>query len=377
MFFYYRRNEPNFYRGFDQVKIKIKITTEIQRFVPNGNGELFDYSHVIFGKDLWVAKSTYTQNIDLRDCHFEGDVVLKLFSFHGIVDFSNSRFSKQSNLIIESGTFESHVIFESCNFHNSVYINNIIFNGNFNWYKSIFNSGLIIKSSGSKSGSHINFEQSQFNSYLDIASIPPKQELIFYRATFKQSVDILVAKIQKESQKFSFKYKDIYDFRSNIEFSSSSENLSESFRRIKQSYLSSGNRFEALNFHSLEHLCQLKSLSNKTILDRDKLTLYFNLITSNFGTDWARALYVIIIYSIISFTGFMGTLSMLEPDKFQNQANTQLFSYFIDFINPIPLKFEPFDINLGFMSIILFLNKAIIASLIYQFVQAFRKFGRI
>ncbi len=124
----------------------------------------------------------------------------------------------------------------------------------------------------------------------------------------------------------------------------------------------------------------LKS-NNKNFSDR--IVLFFNKITSNHGHDWTLSLLCIFIFNVISFSILLRSLDFTIDISIYGIINYfKLLSYFFTYLNPIHrsdfLSSCGFEVNKwgATTELIDSLSKLINAYLIYQFIQAFRKFGK-
>lgn len=122
------------------------------------------------------------------------------------------------------------------------------------------------------------------------------------------------------------------------------------------------------------------------------LTLCLNKVTNNHGKSWQRALFWLLFVIVSSYYTYC-RLSGIELGNIYNSNHVEQFykisSYIGDFLNPIPKERDTFDSfydgdasikvperNLAQARFFALLSKIIIAYFVYQFIQAFRRFGR-
>ncbi len=168
------------------------------------------------------------------------------------------------------------------------------------------------------------------------------------------------------------------------------------YEQLKASYKKQGNTTEALIFLAKELNQHYKNLFWERDF-RDKLNLFFHKHTSNFGTDWVRALLVFVGVSILLYTILLLSTKQVSWPWLVNSFQTpkywnEYISHYFEFINPTTnllnkwsyiyylesLDPQSTKVSLpAFTSFWLYLSKFIMVTLLYQFVQAFRKFGKV
>ena len=123
-------------------------------------------------------------------------------------------------------------------------------------------------------------------------------------------------------------------------------------------------------------------LADKSIPKGDKVSLWINKCFSKFGESWSRALWVIMLLSIVLtvlMLGFGSTRFGFNPSG-EFMGVRQFVTVLLDSINvfSIPLfsdTIEKYGLNV-FGQILYFFIKIVVAYGTYQFVMAFRKYGR-
>lgn len=151
--------------------------------------------------------------------------------------------------------------------------------------------------------------------------------------------------------------------------------------QIKKVYQNMGDSVTSSDYQTEELNTYMKTLK----FGFEKFNLCLNRISNNHGQSWQRAFFLIIIFNTIFFTiycfslGFQFEINLTGKNYFWNNA-----SYFLEFINPIRkndflpkalINKSEFEIN----SKSIFIDsiaKLINAYLIYQFVAAFRRYGK-
>jgi hypothetical protein len=98
----------------------------------------------------------------------------------------------------------------------------------------------------------------------------------------------------------------------------------------------------------------------------DRITLWFNNWTNDFGLNWWKPLLILLVLTLLFYLLLLWSLDMpiLNSDHWQ---------YIIQFLNPI----HKFDWVIGFLpNLINVIFKVFEGLLIYQIIQAFRKYTR-
>ncbi len=153
--------------------------------------------------------------------------------------------------------------------------------------------------------------------------------------------------------------------------------------QIKKVYQNLGDNLTA-NLYQSEELNTYKStLKNGW----EKTNLWLNKHTNNHGQRWDRPLALLMIFNILFYTLFCFSLGFEVNIKSPENVSTFLrnSSYFFEFLNPfrksdfIPNQLITISDKNPIPSITVFIDsvsKIISAYLLYQFIAAFRKFGK-
>ena len=157
------------------------------------------------------------------------------------------------------------------------------------------------------------------------------------------------------------------------------------FEQLKTVYLRQGNNTKSLVFHARQ-LNAYYSLLSWSESFWDKLTLAFNKYSTDFGTKWYRGIEFLIYTTLpLYFLLLISTSHIRIFDwTFSDLSISKVTSNYLTFLTPttnITTKWEfLYDLEGGSLSgdvqFILFVSKFYIVSVIYQIIQAFRKFGK-
>ncbi|KYG77372.1 hypothetical protein AWW68_00975 [Roseivirga spongicola] len=158
------------------------------------------------------------------------------------------------------------------------------------------------------------------------------------------------------------------------------------FEQVKTIYNRQGNKTESIIYQAKELNAHYTILNwNKNFWD--KLTLWFNKNTTNFGTSWTRGFLALLVTTIPLFVLLLwSTKGVVAVWPWQmNSEDFGLYAtQYFDFINPTSYIWKRWDfiyeleggeVRWGVKLLLLF-SKVLIVTIIYQIIQAFRKFGR-
>jgi len=144
------------------------------------------------------------------------------------------------------------------------------------------------------------------------------------------------------------------------------------------------NDWHTSNLYALQEIEAYRSLlrtKEKTL--NDKIVLSLNRITSKHGTSWIKAMKCILLFNIVAYASLLGSLNFTFELSIQGvETYLKLLAYSFTFLNPIHRP--DFLSTSGFPNIkwgprtevIDGISRLVNAYLIYQFIQAFRKFGK-
>lgn len=319
-----------------------------------------------FEKDVIFTNCTFNKNVDFRECDFRERVSFKKSVFKDKTRFHLAVFDKSASF--ENTTFESLVDFYCADFMDTQiffltdFLDITIFS-NVSFHRQI---QFLYNKVGEKS--FVSFENAVFQESLDIS-----------RSNFWCQLQVwgLSTTVVPQEQW-------LYE-TDNIEESEIDTNyfalmrIRESYRRIKQELRSEGNNIEALKFHKYEmniYRLEIKNRQSKNLIE-DRITLWFNRLSNNFGFSWSRALLFTLITTFIFYTLFLFSISdhLIFDVSLNSIGNT--LKYFIQFLNITSWDYEPFGVSEYIWGyIILYIGRLFIGYGYYQVIQAFRKYGK-
>lgn len=146
----------------------------------------------------------------------------------------------------------------------------------------------------------------------------------------------------------------------------------ETFLQLRKSLESTGNYFEAQKLEAISKDSLRKISSLPTY---DKLILYLNNVSNNHGLSIERPFIWLLIFSVIFYILYLTSIDrFFVCTEFDWNLVGYYFS-FIDITHRTDFLVSKGELN-GFSLIIDYLNKVVIGFLIYQFISAFRKYGK-
>jgi hypothetical protein len=157
------------------------------------------------------------------------------------------------------------------------------------------------------------------------------------------------------------------------------------YSQYKKLYEGRGDTVKALEFYGKELDTQREIVRKSNGQFWEKLQLFFNRYSNNFGQSWELSLAWIFFFGIIFYFSYCLSLGFkigAGSDEDKKMFYT-LASYFFEFINPIRkgefIKLEDKENFVKITNIARFIDfvaRVIFAYLIYQMVQAFRKYSK-
>ncbi len=140
---------------------------------------------------------------------------------------------------------------------------------------------------------------------------------------------------------------------------------------------------ESYNYGLLELEEFRQDLKEKKIKSGDRIILFLNHFTSLHNTDWFRAFIIIMVFTTISYTFYLYFLGFNHINFSKEGVSNFLkfSSFFFTYLNPLhkPDFLKPTFSSISWnpcVELIDSVTRIINSFLIYQFIQAFRKFGR-
>lgn len=150
----------------------------------------------------------------------------------------------------------------------------------------------------------------------------------------------------------------------------------ETYRQLKLAMEKLGNRYYSLVYKSNEMHYQRKELK----FSWDKILLYVNYYTNNYGINWVRGITFTLSCALISFILLNAVTSHPIFHWSTNLSWSDfgiIWTHFIKYISTFPvLKNEMQDENNWLIDSILLLARIFIGVGIYQTITAFRKYGK-
>ncbi|GAB4052675.1 hypothetical protein [Spirosoma litoris] len=157
--------------------------------------------------------------------------------------------------------------------------------------------------------------------------------------------------------------------------------IREIYRQLKNAAGKQGDRINELYYEKLE-MSTLEKILTKSKNWNDRLILWSNKVSNDYGQDWTLSLSVLLMGSLYLFVTIKLTLYSMQfdtPPTFEHLAQYINFT-----LNPLH-KFSdifynyPKDINstqLGFAQVLDAISRLFSGYMIFQFLKAFRKYVR-
>lgn len=336
---------------------------------------------------LWFAESTFHGNLRFHDC-----------TFLSSCDFSNTTFKKL--LDFYESTFKMAQQFHLTDFMDRAIFSNVTFEGPVQFLHN-----------KTESSSVISFENATFHKGLDMSRanfwctlqfwgvkfVTPKKKqkakACFIKKQWRSLQTWILSKLCNEAQKdvpvaeIAKENLYLYDQPEEDELSGddqqkekkevkSLKQLRESFRIIKHAFISSGNKIESYQFHQLEMRAYRAELwqAGRCRRKSDKLLLFLNRVSNNYGLTWWYALLWLLggvaISSYFLLAVHKGTFAAFNCHDYWQVLITQL--------NPTH-RLASLGLGEELNNCVLTLDyftRVYGGFCIYQLVAAFRKYGK-
>lgn len=148
-------------------------------------------------------------------------------------------------------------------------------------------------------------------------------------------------------------------------------------RLLKDSALKSNNHIDAVAYKRLEAKAYQKE---RDIKWHECLLFRLNGISNKHGTSWIRALWVTLSFTTL----FCFLILRLGQEPISDNANTYnnlsfelFFKTFFGLLNIVNIESNLKDVDLSTLGeLLLYISKVFIAYGYYQFISAFRKYGK-
>jgi len=312
----------------------------------------------------------------LTNCLFKENVDFRNSTFEGNVSFKESIFKSKTR-------FHCSIFNKSVNFQNTTFMNLVdfylsTFNDTQKFYLTDFLDVTIF--------SNVTFNKQVQFLYNKISE---KTFVSFENAVFNQSFDISRSNFWCRLQVWGIRTKvipnEFWLYETNkikkvdVELTSNSlKSIRESYRRIKQEFRNNNNNIEALRFQEYEMVLYEKELKyEEQRKTDDRIVLWLNKWSNNFGTSWVRGLKFTFIITLIFYLIFLLTISNQLYFKFDIEGIGNWLKSFFEFLNITTWNYKPFGIeNYTWGYIVLFIGRMFISYGYYQTIQAFRKYGK-
>ncbi|WP_163709982.1 pentapeptide repeat-containing protein [Mangrovibacterium lignilyticum] len=295
-------------------------------------------------KDTTFKKKVIFYHRHFPECTFENT------KFEGLVDFYNTRFNAETRFyktdFLETAVFSKAVFSAAVVFHYAKVAKNMILR------ETAFNGGVNM--------AYINFISDGF------------LELFGLNIDTKGFVSVSAPLNYDIDQNDDWKTVTHYQKR-------------ETYRILKHESLKQNNRIQALAYHALEmeaYRIELRDNGCKWY-ENDRFITGFNRLSNNYGLSWRRGLGWLFGISVLGFIVYwlllssrpiIPTLDTTLSDTFMSVG--KVIGYYLQFTNPAH-DIEFMEVYSGSWSYATdILVRLIVGLLIYQTIQAFRKYGR-
>lgn len=336
-----------------------------------------EFSNVTFDDLVTFFNLTFVNKFNLSNLSFSKDV------FFSECTFNTDLILKQKKDGIEQ-TYNTCLKFSSCIFHETLDISHLTFKKGFYLMNSTFNKK--VNAWNIKSGGRLDFKYSNFLGRVNLSELRTLEsetlEVDFHGAKFEERLYLYGVDVTSLNLDRTVLDKELTTLDSNIKMMNR-----ETARIIKNEFISQNNKIESLKYFKIEmdeYRNEINKLSNKK---SDKLILFLNRISNNYNTSPIQAFIFILSTSLCLFILYIISLEDYGHciNKFQfswdtfSKVGTLIGDYFT-FINPIRKPSHLIDISNSIIgswtTVIDSISKIIIGYGYYQFIQAFRKFGK-
>ncbi|GAB3165069.1 hypothetical protein [Telluribacter humicola] len=160
------------------------------------------------------------------------------------------------------------------------------------------------------------------------------------------------------------------------------------YYQLKKVAENQGDSVQALNYLAKELDAHYDVVSERKKIDRERITLFLNKYSNEFGTNWVKALLWVPLVSVPLYVLYVCSLGYYPTFKmfgkyFENFL--KIYPSFFEFLSPVHkvdflsahLLGEDYNISAnGLAMFIDFIGRLVNGFIIYQFIQAFRKYGK-
>jgi len=338
---------------------------------------IYDCVYIIFtynensSKQIGVYKKKYVQEIEEKIGYFLSIDEKKKFKVSLNIQYSADKEHKSTRIINAklktlsiSGYSTGELLIENTN-TDSWYIRNFSTQLGANFYN-------IKPYRKDVEGNKLEIHKSNLDKvWFDNVSFDDYSSISFYRNKFGQT--------NFTSCDFPSQYKDFDKIQTieNIHYPDKKDKnyfktRYETFLQLKKQMENSGNFYEAQKFQAISNEA-LKNIENLPYWD--KKILQINSLSNNHGLSIKQPFRATLFFSIIFYIIYLWSIGKMFNC---NGIDWNLFGYyfsFLDITHRIDFLVDKSRLN-GFSVAIDYLNKILIGFLIYQFVSAFRKYGK-
>ena len=146
----------------------------------------------------------------------------------------------------------------------------------------------------------------------------------------------------------------------------------EIFLELKNALETNGNFYEAQKLQAIAHDA-LSKINDVT--KSDKFILWMNSWTNNHGLSIKRPVFCFIIFTVLLYISYLYSLSRIFNCSEVDISLVGYYFSFIDLTHRTDFLADKNEHN-AFSLTIDFINKIVAGYFIYQFVSAFRKYGK-
>lgn len=335
-------------------------------------------------KDVIYDGSSFHQELDLSKCEFLGAIEFKNCTFLNLVKFKGTIFKGAT--VFEKCIFKDNVRFHWAQFHSNTDFGNTTFekltdfsDAQFYGPQKFYLTNFLDRTIFSNATFH---DQVQFL----YNRVNPSQTFIsFENANFKQALDISRSNFWCRIQFWGAstvllpnktRLYELDDRENRPSRKLLLKRVRESFRRIKQELRSEGNNIDALKFHQYEMAIYKIEIDEHGNFE-DKVALWFNRISNDFGSSWWRGVVFTLIVTLIFYITFLIFISDELVFDFCSDSIGSTIKFYIQFLNLTYWDYQPFGINnYTWGYICLFVGRIFIGYGYFQIIQAFRKHGK-
>ena len=319
--------------------------------------------------DIELKKCTFDANLKFDtehyykfkfyNCHFKNKIELNNVTFKELVDFYGSTFYKPAifyktnflkNVVFAEVKFYQNALFTYTSFEGSVIFRQTLFK-----HKSRENSGLDLSLALFDDFDRLNMFDIELNDYGVYKGLD-------YHDAVTKSGDIPLNNKRETFRLIKKHFEDIGDIPSSLKFKKLEKAAYKQEITSKYGIL----RDWSWKKNGTSFLDYLKTKSNRFIL-------WANSQSNDFGLSYLRAggwilfISLILVYAQMLLTGnYIPSLSHLSW--------SEGFNYYFQFIDPFHNSNYMGEGQNSWFYILDFIGRAVIAYLIFQFVQAFRKY---